>query len=159
MNFNDIDELKANGFRGFYTVRELWDNNVIPNTQGVYFILNINKDTDFLETGVGGHFKGRDPNVPVKTLQNNFIPEALVVYIGKSNNLKRRIRTYMIFGQGAPAAHMGGRFIWQIEHHAELIVCWKELPDNEDPRETERQLILEFKNQFNNQRPFANLQG
>jgi len=160
MNFNDINELADNGFQGFISIRELWnDNAIIPHIQGVYLILNKNDNTEFLEEGVGGFFHEHNPNVPIDRLTNEFVPDSLVVYIGKATNLSTRIKQYLRFGQGLNAPHRGGRLIWQIEHHEELIVCWKELPDNEDPRETERQLILEFQNQFNNQRPFANLQG
>ena len=161
MNFNDFKELKGNGFQGFDSIQELWnDNAIIPHTQGVYLVLNKKKDnTEFLEEGVGDFFQGRNPNVPIDILTNEFVPNSLVVYIGKAKELRRRINQYLRFGRGLNAPHRGGRFIWQIRHHQELIVCWKELPENEDPTETESQLILEFRNLFNNQRPFANLQG
>ncbi len=160
MSFNDINELADNGFQGFISIQKLWnDNTVIPHTQGVYLVLNKNDNTEFSEEGVGGFFQGRNPNVPIDRLINEFVPDSLVVYIGKATNLRTRINQYLRFGRGLNAPHYGGRLIWQIEHHEELIVCWKELPENEDPGETERQLILEFRSQFNNQRPFANLQG
>ena len=160
MNFNDIDELADNGFQGFISVQELWnDNTIIPHTQGVYLVLNKNDNTEFLEEGVGGFFQDNNPNVSIDILTDEFVSNSLVVYIGQSTNLRRRINQYLRFGLGIDAPHWGGRLIWQIEHHQELIVCWKELPDNEVPTETESQLILEFRNQFNNQRPFANLRG
>ena len=51
MDFNDLIEIEKNGFRGFKTVKELWDDkNSIPKIKGVYLIIDPNyKETDFLK--------------------------------------------------------------------------------------------------------------
>ena len=160
IDFNNLNKLKNNKFQGFNTIEELWNNNsIIPNKQGVYLVLNKNENINFLEKGVGGFFKNKNPNVQIDRLTNEFVPNSLVVYIGKANNLRNRLNQYLRFGQGLNSPHWGGRFIWQIQQHKELIICWKILSDNDNPREIEKQLILEYKKQFNNKRPFANLQG
>ncbi len=67
MNFKDIDDTEQNGFSGFKTVAELWiDKSSIPKTRGVYLVINpkYNK-TEFINPGVGGFFKGKDPNVSI----------------------------------------------------------------------------------------------
>lgn len=164
MNFNNLDELKNNQFEGFLSIEELWQNNsIIPNTKGVYLIINPYLDNiDFLEHGVGGFFKNKNPNISIKELSNNFVPNSLVIYIGKAgtlNNkstLKTRIKQYLKFGQGKKVGHWGGRFIWQLTNHKKLLICWKNT-ENIEPREIEKLLISQFKLQFNNQRPFANL--
>lgn len=161
MNFNDIEELKQNDFKGFISIEKLWENNsIIPNTQGVYLVLNKNKnDIRFLETGVGGFYQNHNPNVSIDILTSEFVPNSLVVYIGKANNLRNRIRQYLSFGNGNNAPHRGGKYIWQLENHKDLLFCWKELSKNENPKSIESQLIINYKKQFNNKRPFANLQG
>ena len=163
MNFNDIKEIKKEGFVGFKTMHELFaDSSQLPSTKGVYFVLNLdNKSPSFLQVGTGGHFKGKNPNISLEELKSNWINKALVVYIGKAGSdsssatLKSRLKQYFGFGQGKDIGHWGGRLIWQLAASPNLVVCWKQLA-NEDPRAYESQLIRDFVTQFGN-RPFANL--
>lgn len=80
-----------------------------------------------------------------------------MIYIGKAAVLRDRLRGYMRFGEGKPAPHWGGRYIWQLADAKSLLVCWKATPD-EAPRLVERRLIQEFCAQYG-KRPFANLSG
>ena len=77
------------------------------------------------------------------------------MYIGKATSLKKRLGQYLRFGQTKNVGHYGGRYIWQLKNHSDLIVCWKTTPQY-DPREIEKGLILDFKREFG-ERPFANL--
>lgn len=163
MNFNDIKEIKREGFAGFKSIGELFiDSSSIPRIRGVYLILNPNyKNAEFLEVGTGGYFKGRNPNVLVDELKLNWVDESLVVYIGKAGSetskatLSTRLKQYFGFGRGKNIGHWGGRLIWQLKGAADLIVCWKPLP-NDDPRTIEASLIKKFVSEFS-KRPFANL--
>ena len=162
MNFNSIDEIKKAGFSGFKKMSELFaDNSSIPQIKGVYLVLNPEyKNPEYLLTGTGGHFKGKNPNVSIDELKSNWV-DSLVVYIGKaggeasSATLYKRLNQYLRFGQGNNVGHWGGRYIWQLKNSANLIVCWKPL-SNDDPRTIEQQLIESFKKEFS-ERPFANL--
>lgn len=165
MNFNNIDDLKQNNFKGFISIEKLWeDNSMIPNTKGIYLILNPNLDNKFMEKGVGGFFKNKNPNISINELANEFVPNSLIIYIGKAGTIKNkstiktRLKQYLKFGQGKKIGHWGGRLIWQLKNHKDLLVCWKTI-DNKEPREIEAKLILEYQKQFNEKRPFANLQG
>lgn len=165
IEFNDIDELKKYGFVGFNSVDELNKNpNLLPNQIGVYLVLSLsdNKST-FLPMGVGGFFKGKDPNLPIPDLKNNWVENCKTIYIGKAGGssgnatLRSRLKQYLKFGQGKNIGHYGGRLIWQLEHHSELVLCW--LPMNEgEPRELEKKLLADFILQYG-RRPFANLTG
>lgn len=163
MDCNDIDSIKKTGFAGFKTMQELFvDDSQLPTIKGVYLVLNLDKTPpEFLKTGTGGHFKGKNPNVSPLELKANWVDKTLVVYIGKAGSdsssatLRSRLRQYFGFGQGKSIGHWGGRLIWQIAFSHKLAVCWKPLP-NEDPRTVEAQLIKEFVSQFGS-RPFANL--
>ena len=69
MDFNNINSIREPGFTGFVTVESLWnDRSCIPNTRGVYLVLDHNGEPDFINPGVGGFFKGEDPNVSFEEL-------------------------------------------------------------------------------------------
>jgi len=121
--------------------------SLIPSKKGVYFVLYPSiGETYFLTVGTGGHFKGKNPNVTVQMLKNNWIENTVVIYIGQagrgtsSATLRSRIRQYLRFGMGNPVGHYGGRLIWQISDSKNLLLCWKPL-FAEDPREVEKELI------------------
>jgi hypothetical protein len=161
MNFT-IEGIKKEAFTGFKTMKELFnDNSAIPQMKGIYMVLNLSKEKEFLSVGTGGFFKGKNPNVSIQELENNWVENAIVVYIGKAGGeesdatLQSRLGQYFRFGQGKNVGHYGGRLIWQLKNSADLVVCWKELP-TEDPRMVETGLIREFVTQFS-KRPFANL--
>ncbi len=134
----------------------------VPTVQGVYMIVNpFGIAPVFLNVNIGGHFKGNDPTVTIDRLQEKWVEDTKVLYIGKAGhpggrqNLRTRIRSYMRFGLGNPAAHWGGRYIWQIAHSGSLQICWKPIPD-ENPRDVESDLLHKFEGQYGCL-PFANL--
>ena len=153
------DELKEAGFTGFKSVKDMIDGGLdsVTTAGGVYMILYFSPTgamPDFLPIGTGGHFKGKDPNVPITELRDNWVDGTPVVYIGKATNLKNRLSQYMKFGQGKNIGHYGGRYIWQIPHSENLVVCWK--MTDRDPRNVEAELIQQFVCEYG-KRPFANL--
>lgn len=76
--------LRADGFSGFVRFQEI-DGEVVPREPGVYVVLRVATATPmFLEVSPAGHFKGRDPTVPVSDLRAAWVPGAKVVYIGKA---------------------------------------------------------------------------
>jgi len=165
MHFNDIEEIKSEGFSGFKTVRELWlDRSSIPKRKGVYLVINPNhSNVEFINPGVGGFFKGKNPNVSIADLKSNHVDNSQVIYIGKAGSptgqatLNSRLGQYLGFGQTKNIGHWGGRLIWQLKNHSDLVFCWKPTP-NEDPREVEKLLLASFIKEYG-QRPYANLTG
>ena len=163
IDFNNIDSIKQAGFTGFIPINTIFDDtSQIPKLRGVYFIIYLeNNPPTFLSTGTGGHFKGKNPNIPISELKNNWVENTKVIYIGKaggsdsSATLQSRLRQYLRFGQGKPVGHWGGRLIWQIKNSADLILCWKPLL-KEEPRVVEGEFIQQFKSIYG-KRPFANL--
>lgn len=153
-----IDKLQNEGFKGFMTVGQLMANTKVVNEgRGVYLVLYAGEDTpQFLAKGTGGRFNDKDPNVGIPKLEANWICGEHVVYIGKGNDLSKRLSQYMRFGQGNKVGHWGGRFIWQLKDSKDLIVCWK--PTDVDPRVVESNMIQDFKESHQGRRPFANLQ-
>ena len=162
MDFSNTGNLNENGFTGFVTVESLWnDRSCIPKLKGVYLVLDHNGKPDFITPGVGGYFKGEDPNVSIAELNDNYVSNSLVVYIGKAGKLggdvtlQSRLSQYLSFGRGNRVSHRGGRLIWQLKEHRNLVFCWKPTPDD-DPREVEKLLIDNYEKQYG-KKPFANL--
>ncbi len=162
--FESIEAIRKAGFTGFVPVKTLQASQCaeVPNERGVYmFIRTPSESPTFLAESIGGHFKERTPTVPIERLEKKWIPNAIVVYIGKAGSLtgtatlRSRLRQYMKFGQGKPVGHWGGRFIWQLADSADLLVCWKPTPDS-DPYAEESILINAFRAVYGT-RPFANL--
>ena len=152
------------GFAGFCSVRELFEGGYkeLPGKEGgVYLVFRPElASPQFLATGTGGFYKGKNPNVPVSELQSNWVDDANILYIGKAgggprSSLRTRVRALVRFGQGHPVGHWGGRYLWQLRSASELRICWKTTP-GEDPRNVERDLIRAFSAEFG-RRPFANL--
>lgn len=158
MNFNNIEEIKKYGFKGFESVKDLReDSSRISKKKGVYLVLKPqDMDVDFLETGTGGHTKG-NPNVSRDKLKAKRIENMLVLYVGRTGRtLYKRINELLRFGQGENIGHRGGRYLWQINHSEELVICWKEMQD-EDPEEIKNRLLLDFESKYS-KLPFANRQ-
>lgn len=147
--------LGVSGFEGWVTFGEVARQlDQLPSTGGVYIVFSVGGEPSFLAANPGGRFKGRDPSISKDALWANWVAGAEVVYIGKADNLRRRLREYTRFGEGAPIGHWGGRLIWQLEDSAELLVAWRETPGLV-PREVETEMIAAFREAFGKP-PFAN---
>ncbi len=81
---------------------------------------------------------------------------AIVVYVGQTGNLQRRIGELIQFGQGADIGHRGGRLMWQHAQAEELQVCWKKVVGNK-PGDVKKDILEQFKSKYRGRRPFANL--
>ncbi|WP_241769572.1 hypothetical protein [Rhodococcus opacus] len=121
-------------------------------------------DPRFLQKSPAGWFKGKDPSVPVATLEPAWVPGSPVVYLGKANGgatgcrgLRKRLDEYRRHGAGEPVGHWGGHHIWQLADSEDLVVGWKPTADT-DARALERYMIAEFSSD-DAKRPFANLTG
>ena len=173
MKFGSVEDLKKAGFKGFMPVWMLKSagissDDAIANNEldrpGVYMVVRTDdSEPVFVPEGSGGHFKGRNPNVPVGELQANWVKDTCVVYIGKAGGgssratLRKRIGQYIRFGSGEPVGHWGGRYIWQLEDADNLLFCWRATKEWEDAEEIESELIENFKSRYDGHRPFANL--
>jgi len=131
----------------------------IPREPGVYLIVRLaTTPPQYLEHSEAGRFKGKDPSVSLDVLEGSWAPGASIVYIGKAGGRKglyQRLKQYMDFGAGEPVGHRGGRYIWQLSDHRDLLVCWRAVLDR-PARDVERGLIARFAG-VHGCRPFANL--
>lgn len=126
-----------------------------PAAGGVYVVIyDAERPAAFPDRSCGGWFKGRDPAVAPETLAANWVDGAEVVYIGKADQLRRRLTQYADFGAGKPVGHWGGRLIWQLPAVDRLIVGWKATPGRV-PADVEREHIAAFRH-IHGKPPFAN---
>ena len=152
------------------TIKDLKSNEYecmsIEKGKGVYVVIaNDTKTPKFINPGSGGFFKGRDPNVEIKELEENWVKfsdkDDKILYIEKAGDkdpvneaiLRKRVRAFMKFGDEKPTAHRGGKSIWQLDNTNDLMVLWKFCEDPEGEKTT---LLNEFKKKHNNRLPFAN---
>ena len=146
--------LEKTGFTGWLPFAAIRTSGC-PTTGGVYVITyKAESPITFSERSCGGWFKGKDPTVTLDALAANWVDGAEVVYIGKADQLRRRLTQYADFGGGKPVGHWGGRLIWQLPATDRLIVGWKETPGR-IPVEVEAELIASFR-QVHGKPPFAN---
>jgi len=150
-------------FSGGVFVRELQASRCkeLPRTQGVYLIVrNSTSAPDFLETNVGGWFKGKNPTTDLDTLRGKWVADSPIVYIGKaggdgsSATLNSRLWQYMQFGLGKDIGHWGGRYIWQLADNKDLVVWWTST--DRDAEAVESELLDAFHTRFGIL-PFANV--
>jgi hypothetical protein len=172
MNSFDEDFLKQNGLTNWFRIgdSELSKDIItgMPSEKGVYAVVSSQlPNQDFHVKGTGGLFKGRNPNVSKACLQNKWVNEAHILYIGKAGSadgngriskatLRGRINAYLKFGLGYNTSHWGGRYIWQLENSKDLLIYWRACNDGENPATLEKELILKFKEHYH-KLPFANL--
>lgn len=142
------------GFVGWSSWSDIADCSC-PSSGGVYVVHHSSEGLPtFLNDSPAGWFKGKDPTVPVDALMANWVEGSEIVYIGKANNLRRRLQQYARFGSGKPVGHWGGRLIWQLPDSHTMLVAWRETPDDV-PREVEKRMIEEFRQTYGKP-PFAN---
>ncbi len=169
MIFDSIEQIKNGGFIGFMTTGDLYEcSNFVPDERGIYMVLHTeNSLPKFKLKGTGGYFKKKDPNVDLDYLNNRWVMESPVLYIGQAGGirngkwseatLRKRITAFVRFGNGHDIGHYGGRLIWQIPNNTKLILCWKPLPNKiADPRQVEKDMISKFESIYG-KRPFANI--
>jgi hypothetical protein len=156
----DRAALEDLGFEGFVTFKDLRRGRIaeVPNAGGIYVVLReAERKPSFLQKNPGGGFKGRDPSVGPEVLRAKWIGAAYVIYIGKGDNLRRRLTQFMRFGSGEPVGHWGGRYTWQVAGSERFVVAWRQTAPVA-PRTAEIQLLVRFVATYG-RRPFANLTG
>lgn len=170
MAYRTMNEIRQEGFLGFLTILHLRSTGLreVPKERGVYMVLRLAAGPPrFVLQSTGGFFKKKDPTVSIETLTKKWVESALILYIGKaggtnknsgkriSSTLQSRLRAYLAFGAGKPVGHQGGRYIWQLEHADDLVICWMGTPD-EEPVDVEQRLIDQSLALFDQRYPFAN---
>ena len=134
-------------FKGFKTIRELKEScSEVPSSNGVYLVLRRNNQQPiFSISSLGGYVKvpNDSPCYSLSYLQEQYVNGTCILYIGKSTNMRSRLRSYMRFGQGKRASHGGGRAIWQMTDVDDFVICWAETLENS--RMVEWRMIQAFK--------------
>lgn len=146
--------LSTSGFAGWMPFAEARISDLCPRTGGVYVVqYDGTHPPAFCPQSCGGWFKGRDPSVTPDALRSNWVEEAEIVYIGKADDLRRRVRQFADFGTGKPIGHWGGRLIWHLLPD-NLRIAWLETPGR-SPLTVEAELLAQFGDEYGKP-PFAN---
>ena len=131
----------------------------IPAESGIYkiympsdFEIVISSGTDAVNT-----YKGRSLLYPTEKLEDKWsviqkADKEGILYIGKADDLRKRITELIEYGYGKPVPHRGGRAVWQLENNKKLLI---EMILCEKPREKERQMLIEYRERYGVY-PFAN---
>lgn len=153
----EIENYRKDGFTGFVPVSKLRSTaSLLPDSGGVYIVVRDSDNSpEFLATGTGGFFKGKNPNVGLEELESNYVAGSKVVYIGKATSLKKRVGQLLRFGAGSAVGHWGGRYLWQLADSDNLLIAWKTTSAT-DPRAEEIKMLEEFVSRHG-KLPFANL--
>lgn len=153
----EIENYRKDGFTGFVPVSKLRSTaSLLSDSGGVYIVVRDSDNSpEFLATGTGGFFKGKNPNVGLEELESNYVAGSKVVYIGKATSLKKRVGQLLRFGAGSAVGHWGGRYLWQLADSDNLLIAWKTTPST-DPRAEEIKMLEEFVSRHG-KLPFANL--
>lgn len=158
------DPIDLSGFTGWVPFAQLPHADV-PRGPGVYVVVRPgDQPPSFLEDSPAGHFKGKDPTVPIAELAALWVPGTRIVYIGKANvgrrgkrHLRKRLDEFRRSGAGDPIGHSGGRRIWQLADHDELLVGWR-VTDDADAAKIESKMLAQFRSHYGCL-PFANMRG
>ncbi|WP_159599227.1 hypothetical protein [Agromyces humi] len=146
-----IESLQNDGFTGFRRITDLGDD--LPTDGGVYVVVRRSTDEPvFLGTSTAGRYREKDPTVSQTDLRNAWVPGVQLLYVGASGDIRRRLYELARFGAGHPAAHWGGRFLWQLHDAEDLEVAWKATPEHA----TEKATILDEFRAEHGAAPFAN---
>ena len=158
----DRSALEYVGSAGWHSWEQLRANDLlgVPDAPAVYVVFRAStNDPLFRAANPGGRFKGKDPSVTGATLAVKWVADCQVVYIGKADQARRRLAQFARFGAGEPIGHWGGRYIWQLEDSAGLLVAWHVVSWPETARGYEKRLLAHFSRLHGGARPFANLAG
>lgn len=166
--------LEKYGFRGSVSMHEYLNYrketlDKIPRKSGIYLVLYPYEvvEGSFVETGTGGHFKGKNPNVPIRELEKKWVKDTDILYIGKaggidangkvlSSTLHQRVGSLLSFGNNKRAAHWGGRYLWQHYNYKEFKIYWYPCEEDENAIELEKELLADFEKEYG-RLPFANI--
>jgi hypothetical protein len=151
-----IDHLKDLGLIGFAPLAGLPKGcRSLPAEPGVYVVVCDPASTHgYLDRSVGGRFNGQDGTVDVPTLIDAWVPGPNCLYIGQTTTrLRSRVDRLVAYGRGEPVGHRGGRYLWQLQQHRELLIAWRV---DDDPIRAESELLDAFEARYG-RLSFANL--
>lgn len=172
------ESLRARGRIGTIFMSELVDNpeeknnilSKVPETEGFYEVTVKKEDMDKIKFDryrtvngktfcpVAGHqiYLKAPSFLQSKYEANN----SEVLYVGKADNLRRRISQLVNMAFGG-TGHRGGLDLWAIQDYEKYLqIEWSRLGDFcNSPEEAERNILNEFKKKHNGNLPVANRKG
>jgi len=139
----------------------------IERVEGIYKVylpenipFQLNKTTTAMEYNKEGKKLVYDTDEDIERLQYQWklIQSAKehdnrIVYIGRSNNLRKRLKQFARYGVRKADNHEGGKILWQltdaIKFQIEYFPC-------QNCEQVEKELLQDYKKRHFNQLPIAN---
>ena len=159
-----VDDLRALGYEGFFTVSQLRDEGVdgVPIEPGAWVVLREGSSSvpRFLPRSTAATWRGQDPTQTADALGSRWVANAYVLYVGVAPGtgvrhlLQQRIKRFLRFGSGRNVAHWGGRFVWQLAGASSLRIAWR-VTSAADARQAADETLAAFFDRHGMQ-PFAN---
>ena len=118
--------LEAKGFEGFLTTRELSAGRLkdVPVSPGIYVVISdVAEQPSYLASSIGGRFKGKDPTVAISALASRWVAITDVLYIGKADQLKRRIAQLCRYAAGEPVGLEPGSLPMNVRRIVRSLSC------------------------------------
>lgn len=152
-----FEEIRANR----HSLRE------VERVEGIYKVylpedipFQLNKTTTAIEYDKKGRKLVYDTDKDIERLlhqweliQSAKEPDNRLVYIGKSVNLRNRLKQFAAYGVRKRDNHQGGKILWQltdaIKFHIEYFPC-------QNCEKVEKELLRDYKKRHFNQLPIAN---
>lgn len=136
------------------------DWSMLPKEPGIYIV--------FLPQGISPQFKSTTGKAvscaptSIAVLEDkwraiNRQAKTDILYVGKGDNVRRRIRDLLRFGVGIAENHKGGEWLWQISNISETILRIINCPQGKQ-KPFEKWVLATFYTQHGNW-PLANRQG
>lgn len=139
----------------------------VEGIEGIYKVylpedipFQLNKTTTAIEYDENGRKLVYDSDEDIERLlhqweliQSAKEPDNRLVYIGKSVNLRNRLKQFAAYGVRKGDNHQGGKILWQltdaIKFHIDYFPC-------QNCEKVEKELLRDYKKRHFNQLPIAN---
>lgn len=159
---NEVVEMIT--FQKILINKEILDS--VDGVGGIYKVL-LPKEIDFVlknETTAITEYNGRklvyDSEEEIETITERWKiiqscdeDDNNLLYIGCSNDLKRRLKEFAQYGVKKSKTHRGGKIIWQIENAINFQI---EIIPTVEYKKEEYRLIRDYRKRHKDQRPIAN---
>lgn len=133
--------------------------NLSPNLGNYYgvYIFVLPDDFEKVEFNVCSNlkkWKKYTVSVPIEQLQNKWVKNAKILYIGRSTSItmQKCALKHLAFWNGKNVSAYGGRVIGQLKNFEDLEVWYLEC---DEPAQVKNALLNSFKNTYG-KLPFAN---
>ena len=119
----------------------------LPKSPGIYAVCLAGWEVRQFNNDAGLARHAKPASVGTLTDKRDRLADAGqtdILYVGKANVLRNRVRQLVRFGAGRANNHKGGEWLWQLDGVREAQV-WMWCCPGDEPEQLERRLLKAFK--------------